>query len=276
MIRNDLSYADYSKIDAINWSRLKVIGVSPLQFIWERDNPRPETGYLRIGRAVHAYLLEPATFKERFAKFDGTRRGKAWDATKAHAESGGITLLSEDEFAAAIGCAAAVLANPHASEILKRGLKEATFTWKDEVTGLECKGRIDHVGKHLVDLKTAARMNQRVFASAAARLGYHSQLAFYRDGLEANGLDVSGDPFLIAVQSEMPHDVITYRLPPPVIEAGRTEYRRLLEKLAECRRTNQWPGAAPDGPVSFELPAWAYLDDEALELTMGGVAIGGL
>jgi len=268
--------AEYAAIDAINWSRLKAIAVSPLQFQYEQMNPRDEAGFLRIGRAVHAHILEPLTFRDRFVVHQGTRRGKAWDAIESHARAAGVTVLSEDEAEAAFGAAAAVLANPYAAEYLARGFKEAAFTWTDEETGLACKGRTDHAGRHLVEIKTAARMARRVFAAAAARLGYHSQLAYYHDGLAANGITVDAEPIIIAVQSEMPHDVVVYKLPPHVIEAGRSEYRRLLRLLKECRETNTWPGAAPDGPVTFELPAWATMDDEEVALTMGGVPLGGI
>ena len=271
-----MTYEEYEKIDAINWSRLKAMRISPLQYWFETHNPREdEPAFLRIGSAVHAHILEPDLFTSRFARFTGkARRGKEWAAFKE--EHAGKTILNAEEWDAAFGAAAAVLANRHAAKYLMAGLKEATFTWTDEDTGLKCKGRIDHAGTYLVDLKTAARMNQRIFASAAARLGYHSQLAFYSDGLAANDLPLKSDPIMIAVQSEMPHDVIVYRMPPHVIEAGRSEYRRLLAKLRECLDKNEWPGAAPDGPVDFQLPSWAYMDDTDVALTMGGVALGGL
>jgi len=272
-----VTYAEYRKIDAVNWSSLKAMAVSPLQYQYERMHPREETRYLRVGIAVHAHILEPHTFLDRFRRHEGSRRGKAWDAVRAEADAAGVTVLTEDEWDDAFGAAAAVLANPYAAAYLKSGLKEASFTWTDPGTGLLCKGRIDHAGSHLVDLKTAARIDQRTFAAAAARLGYHSQLAYYADGLAANGIKVDAEPILIVVQSSMPHDVIVYRIPPHVIEAGRAEYQRLLALLKHCRETNTWPGAAPDGPIEFELPAWATTGDgDDLNLTMGGEPLEGI
>ena len=178
--------------------------------------------------------------------------------------------------AAALGCANAVRKHPISWRHLSGGFKELTLTWTDPATGLPCKGRLDHTSTHLVDLKTAARVSRRQFASAAATLGYHGQLAYYMDGLHANGIEVHHEPILIVVQSEPPHDVIAYRVPGNVIEQGRTEYQRLLEKLRDCLDSGSWPGVAPDDLETFELPAYAYMDDEAVNLTIGGQAIGGL
>lgn len=266
MIHPGLTYADYAAIDAINWSRLKALRVSPLQFLHELTNPPSfDAAHFRIGTATHCRVLEPQEFDSRYVLFKGTRRGKAWDAAKAHAEAARVTVLNEDEAQAALGAAAAVVTNPHAASILSAGLREVSITWEDEVTHFDCKGRIDFAGDHMVDLKTAARIDPRSFAAQAARLGYHAQFAFYLDGLRANGLASDKPPVLIAVQSSMPHDVIVYLMPPHVIEAGRREYRRLLAKLYDCTEADRWPGVAPNGPVVFELPKWAYDDTYTLE-----------
>ena len=259
-----MTYAEYSRIDAVNWSSLKSIAVSPLQYWHDLRNPRDEAPHFRIGRAIHAHILEPHTFKDHFWRHEGERRGKAWKAVKARADAAGVCVLTAPEWAAAFGAAAAVLANPHAAALLSRGLKEAVLTWTDAETGLPCKARVDHAGRSLIDLKSAARINRNVFAAAAVRLGYPGQFAFYEDGLRANGIEPQDDPHMIVVQREMPHDVIVYRMPPEVVAFGREEYRRLLAKLKHCRKTNTWPGAAPDGPMDFVLPGWALPEDEGL------------
>lgn len=265
MIFPGLSFRDYAALDAVNWSRLKAMRVSPLQFFHELTNPQSfDAAHFRVGHATHCLVLEPDSFKERYTRFDGTRRGKAWTAAKSHAEAGGLTILSEEEATAAFGASASVLTNPHAKAILSEGLREVSLTWEDPETGLTCKARIDFAGDRMVDLKTAARIEPRAFRSAATRLGYHGQFAFYVDGLQANGIATAKEPVMIVVQSAMPHDCIVYLMPPHVIEAGRQEYRRLLRKLVECAETETWPGIAK-GPVVFELPPYAYSNDPELE-----------
>lgn len=270
-----MTYEEYSRIPANNWSRIKVLDVSPMQYRHELQNPPEEIGYFRVGRAIHGFILEQDTFKDRFVCYKGgVRRGKEWEAFKA--QHAGRTHLNLDEWTRAIGAATALLAHPVASGYLMTGLREQALTWDDEETNLPCKGRVDHCGTHLVDIKSTATIDRRLFAAACARLGYHAQLAFYLDGLRANGVAVHPEPILIAVQSEAPHDVVTYRLPDHVVQAGREKYRRLLRLLRECLETDTWPGIAPEEEVALDLPEWAYnMSDGAVELTMGGVALGG-
>ena len=259
-----MTYDDYRKIDAVNWSSLKSIGVSPLQYWHDLHHPRPDAAHFRIGQALHAHILEPETFASRFwrqEKQTGKGSRLAMAAAKSHASAAGVTVLSEAEYDAAFGSAAAVLANPHASALLSRGLKEAVLRWTDAETGLDCKARVDHAGKCLIDLKSAARIDPRRFASAAISLGYHCQLAFYEDGLRANGIEPADVPHLIVVESSMPHDVLVYRMPPHVIETGRHEYKTLLAKLKHCRETNHWPGRA-EAPIDFVMPAWHGTDED--------------
>lgn len=270
-----MTYAEYARIPAVNWSRLKSLRVSPLQYQHDLTAPREETGFLRIGTTMHAYILEPETFRDRFCVYEGAvRRGKEWEAFKA--ANANATILIASEMEAAVGCAKAVLAHPVAAPFLRGGFKEAVLQWEDAETGTKCKARLDIAGARLVDLKSAGQIGKRRFASQAASLGYHGQFAYYEDGLRANGIEPTGDPVMIVVQSEPPHDVITYRMPPHVIDAGRAEYRALLELLAECEESGVWPGVAPDELVDFELPAWAEMDDEPLNLTMGGKLLAGL
>jgi len=269
----NVTHSEYRKLPGINWSALKSIGVSPLQFQFDQVNQREETSYIRVGLATHCHVLEPDAYRDRFTCFAETRRGKAWDLVRAAADQQGLTVLSEKESAQAVGAAAAVLANPYAAALLTGGRREHFITWTDADTGLVCKGRVDQVGARLVELKTAARMDLRTFQAQAARLGYHAQLAFYLDGLGAAYIAPPDDPAIIAVQSTMPHDVVVYLMPPDVIEAGREEYKRLLARLKECQTRKVWPGVAPDGPVRFALPAWYGVDQGDLDLTVGGEAI---
>lgn len=49
----------YEEIDALNWSTLKHLHVSPRMLRWRADHPRPDTAALLRGRAIHCALFEP-------------------------------------------------------------------------------------------------------------------------------------------------------------------------------------------------------------------------
>jgi exodeoxyribonuclease VIII len=258
---------DYFAIEAINWSRLKLLRLSPKHFQHALTTTREDSAPLRIGRAVHAFLLDPDEFVRSFVCYkDGIRRGRAWDDFCAlHA---GKTILNEAEWTQALGTATAVDQDERAHGYLAHGLKEAGMTWTDEETGLLCKARVDFAGERLVDLKSTGRIEPRQFMQQSATLGYHGQLAFYQDGLRANGIDVDPEPILIAVESVLPHDVVVSRVPEHVVQAGREEYQRLLRLYKDCTARDSWPGCGAD-ILELTLPAWAApLDD--LFLTAGG------
>ena len=61
-----MSFQLYSQIEAMNWSRLKVIDKSPLAFQWALRHPREETEAMAFGTAFHLALLEPELFQESY------------------------------------------------------------------------------------------------------------------------------------------------------------------------------------------------------------------
>lgn len=259
----------YDRIPGINWSRLKDLRVSPRQF--HSAPPRAETVAMRIGLAAHTLILEPHRFDEQYVVWPQARRGNAW---KAFAEEhSNRCILTAAEHERAERCSDAVREHETASELLAGGVSEHGLSWTDEKTGHACKGRVDHVNGRLVEIKTTAIIDPRRFAALAVRLGYHCQLAFYFDGLRANGYDIAASPGLVTIQSEPPHDVVVYNVPDHVLGAGRAEYRRLLRLLDECEAKDEWPGIAKE-PLELLLPDWAYTDDDAEPLTVGGKAMG--
>jgi hypothetical protein len=263
---------EYERLPGINWSRLKNLRVSP--FYFENAPPRSETPALRVGLAVHARILEPGVYESRFALWDGRRAGKDWQQFAE--ENAHLTILNQQEHDNAKACADAVLANASAYDLLTSGFSEAPQVWTDRETGVQCKGRVDHATTRLVELKTTAIIDPGRFASLAARLGYHCQNAFYLDGLEANGHYCTEPPAMIVVESVPPHDVVVYDVPEMTLDAGRLEYRRLLKLYKDCTERDSWPGLG-DERRELILPAWAYnnISDEDLDLTIGGVSMGG-
>jgi len=74
---------DYAAIRAVNISSLKYLEQSPLLYRYRMANPEPRKQAFLIGGAFHCAVLEPDLFDKRYAVFDGTRRGSAWEEWKA-------------------------------------------------------------------------------------------------------------------------------------------------------------------------------------------------
>ena len=270
----DTDFDAYTKIEAVNWSTLKEMRRSPLHYKHRLTTPREDTPSLALGRATHTAVFEPDRFALEYAVFKGERRaGKEWEAFKESHK--GETILKLDEYMRCLAIRDAVRANPVAADYLAEGIAEQTIRWNDKETGIACKGRYDWYSRKkttLVDLKTTKDIDQRRFAQTAARFGYHSQLAFYADGLSYHaGRDV--DVVIIAVEYDAPYDVAVFHLDLDVLWAGREEYQELLRRVAGCRQLGRWPGKYTERQ-SLELPRWVFGDDDEtaddLGLTTGG------
>lgn len=260
--------AEYRAHNALNISALKEMRRSPLHYLHRIAFPRTSPA-MALGTAAHVATLEPERFASQYAIWDrvtdsgraAPRSGKAWDAFVAEQSGRLILTASEAEIARAI--AHAVRHDPVAVPYLATGEPEVVMRW--QMHGRECKGRVDWLtridGKPvIVGLKTARDPSPFPFGAASAKLGYHLQWAWYHDGYLANG-GLTPRMVEIVVESAPPHAVVVYQIPGDVIEQGREEYERLLDRLTECEDTNHWPGPAEVEQV-LTLPTWVYGEGE--------------
>lgn len=268
-----MTFAEYQKIDAVNYSTLKAGRTSARHLKHRMEHPQADSTRMALGRAAHTAVFEPERFLLEYAIFEGDRRqGKAWD--ECCAANRGRTILKADEYQQALDIAASVREHPVAGVLLAPpGEAEKVITWEDEATGLACKGRLDWYRPGLLcDLKTTADVGPLRFSATVARMGYHGQMAFYRAGLIANGLDAP-PPRLIAVEATAPYDVAVYVLDDDSLYAGEVECEELLRMVAAGRFSGKWPGQAPE-ELPLQLPAWAFKDggttDAGVILTAAG------
>jgi exodeoxyribonuclease VIII len=256
-----MNFAEYLKIDAVNASSLKEMRKSPLHYAYRQAHPMEDTPRLGLGRATHTAVFEPDRFAIDYAVFMGERRaGKEWASfCEQHPDQ---TILKRAEYETCLAMRDAVRSHPIAGPALTPpGEAEKVLTWTDEETGLPCKARLDWWRPGLLaDLKTAADIDRDRFAATAYRFGYHMQLAFYRAGLAANGLDAPA-PKIIAVEAAAPHDVAVLELDDDLLYAGELEVADLLARVAAGRSSGKWPGRYSDAAVALSLPPWVARDD---------------
>ena len=81
------AHADYTAIQAVNWSTLKFMAVSGRKLQWMKAHPRADSAALKLGRALHCAILEPERFvcdyvaapcKWNLATNDGRRCRAEW------------------------------------------------------------------------------------------------------------------------------------------------------------------------------------------------------
>lgn len=253
---------EYDQIQAENWSKLKHLARSPAAYSYRAANPEHDTAARKVGRAVHLAVLEPERFADSVAIWDGGRRyGKEWNAFVS--ANAGKELLKRDEFRQCMALQTAVRSDPVAAPHLMRGAAEQTVLWTDEVTGIKCKARTDWLNDVLADLKTTRDASPDGFARESWQYRYHTQLAFYSDGLRAAG-ERERPVLIIAVESAPPYPVVVYRLGEELLQHGREEYRELLSRLKGLRELG--PEAFATGYATCELdlalPRWMRHDED--------------
>lgn len=258
-------FADYVYAEGEHATALKEMLVSPLAYKHHVENGRPDKDALRIGRAVHAAVLEPEHFLRDFMAWTETsdsgasspRRGAKWETFRS--ANPDKTILTRAQYELAVNVADAVTHYPPACKLLDdlEGEAEVSLRWTHRATGLACKGRIDYISpRAIVELKTAKDVAPRAFGSAAAGLHYPMQLAFYSDAVRSLGI-IPPPCKIIAVGKEPPHDTVVYSVTEAHLAIGRSEYERALSLVAACRAANNWPGLARQEELDLMLPAWA-------------------
>jgi hypothetical protein len=284
-----MNHSEYSAINALNWSTLKKMSVSPAYFRHCIDHPEEESDKdsFRQGRATHCATLEPERFLSDYVvqpdfdqmardATDGslrTNKAKAlrdaysaeWFEQNNRPE---IEVISQEEMDIAIRSAKAIRSCKSAMDLLRNAKCEHVIRWHDPQTGIECKGRADIVCGRIVDLKTTRRNTMRELLRDAAQYDYHAQVAWYHDGAVLSGLiDGKTQPaaiFVHAPKGSTFTDVAVLDMeltPMEVLEAGRRKYQKLIELYMGCQATKTWFGMA-SAPVPWSIPEWKLMEDE--------------
>lgn len=255
---------EYRAHPAISRSELWRIRESPEKFKWYKEHPEPPTPALIFGQVFHKLALEPLTFGDEFAVAPNvdrrTKDGKAaWAEFTATAD--GKTVITQDVFDKASEMVCALYRAPFVKKLLD-GSHELPLFWTDEMTGEDCKVRLDALSEVngqpiIVDLKTTADASTDGFMRSAVRLGYHFQAAMYSEGYEKN---YGKKPLFvfIAIEKEAPFSVNILQADEAFVSHGYDIFRELIGTYHECKQTDNWYGFLGAYQVinNLALPSW--------------------
>lgn len=256
----------YHSADGISKSGLDLIAKSPLHY-WSRyinpdREPRLPTPAMITGTAIHTAVLEPERFASEYlvapAVDKRTKAGKEiFDAFVLECEAKEATPISVNDLEVCNNISDVVRRHHTAQELLKTGAAEVSMFWEDEQTGVLCKCRPDWMGdgRIVVDLKSTVDASPEGFLKSAFNYRYWVQAAWYVDGIhKATGTKPDAFVF-VAFEKEAPYACGFYYATDEMIEAGRQEYRRLLDTYADCLKHKNWHGYSPElQPLA--MPAW--------------------
>ena len=264
-IRAGISNEDYHAGPGVSKSGLwKIHNSTPAHFRF--PPPREEAAHFSFGEAAHLAILQPDEFEGTVYRGPDDRRGNKWKDAQEYCGIDGKLLLTAGDYDKALTIRDAVHADQWINSIITGGDRavEESVYWIDPETGVLCRCRPDLRRKDLnviIDLKTTKDAGPRDFARSVVNYGYHSQEAFYVDGMAAAGEPVDAFVF-IAWEKESPFAKAIYELPPSIVAEGRAIMRSALNTYAECKRADKWPGYA-EGVQELQLPRWAYQMIEA-------------
>lgn len=257
--------AEYERIEAINYSTLKLFDKSAAHARESMIHPSQPTDAMDLGTALHTAIYEPARFESEYVQAPKVdRRTTAGKKTWAEFEDShrGKEYLSADDWDRCKHMADAIYQHDIASALLSApGKNEVTILWTDSKTGIRCKSMLDRICLWLgwtvvVDLKSTVDASAFGFQKAVAKYLYDEQASFYLHGLHVLGGQTVKRRFLwMAAENVRPWCVAVYEPDADSLEEGGRMWRTHLDTYARCLELQQWPGY-PSEVNSLRLPRW--------------------
>lgn len=256
-----MTEAEYRARPGVNKSTLWEIRKSPAHYRHALEEQREDTKALRLGRAIHAAILQPRAFRKMYSTVPAgiDRRSKEGKAAFERFLQGAGELLTSEESVLCKRIASSVRRDPAAAALLKGCRFERPLFWTDPATGIACKCRVDALKPGVViDVKSCADASTRAFMRDALRYGYDVQAAHYLHGVRAVKGEAPWEWYFIAVEKAPPYAVNVLRASDGFLDRGEWQRMDLMERLQKCQETNEWPGY---GENELILPAWAEMPD---------------
>lgn len=243
----------------------------PAKYRYALDHPGEDiSDAFDFGRAAHQVVL--GDYENHVAVIPGTTnaagnsewRTNAAKEKVAEAREAGLTPIKPEQWAKVQEMATAIRNHRTAAGLLQSagGKPEQTIVWRDSLTGVWCRARIDWFrtpveGRRLIvtDYKTTPSADEESFGKSAADYGYFVQAAFYLEGVRALGLDTDPAFLFVAQEKSAPYLVNVGQLDETALVLGRNLVRNALTIYAECTRTGHWPDYGDD-VKTFTLPGW--------------------
>lgn len=225
---------------------------APAKFRYDQLHPRAPKREFDLGHAAHHLVLGTGP-ELRIIDHDDYRKKAAQQERDAAYADGAVPLLSH-EYDQVEDMAAALRADRVASSVLIAGTgrTELTLVWRDVVTGVMKRSRLDYLrdtldGRTLVvDYKTARSAEPAAISKALGDHGYHQQLDFYVDGVLELGLGKNPVPLLVVQEKEPPYLVTVVVIAKSAMDWGGVLNRTATDIYARCLRENNWPGYTTD------------------------------
>ena len=214
----------------LSYSALAQFKKSPNHLLAYWNKQIKTTNAMQFGSLVHKLLLQPDTFKDDFAIFEGARRaGKAWQEFSETNQD--KTIIKQSELDAANNILINATKHPVVKTMLKNAIdKELQLNWKHK--GVNFKGYADLITtynnkKCVVDIKTTSDAGNRFYRDLYYN-DYKMQLAMYQEQFNKET-----DAYIIAIETTVPFNVQVYKLDESLLFKGWMDYDHYTQKITE-------------------------------------------
>lgn len=260
MILDRLDMDAYLSLPSLGSSDLKIILNSPADFIANCSRIKNETKATTLGTAIHAAILEPDEFNDRYViqnqdwgprnKGEGYQR---WKEFKAEAkESGKLVIAFEDSL-----LLKRVIDATEKHKGLRSLLKGAAFEKTAISTDGKLKARADliTVDNYIWDLKTTSKgVNDNDISKTIYTMGYHFQAAHHMR-VFVDHMPIEGFGWIFVSTDTPAVHIVTRKASQTLLKAGKKDHDYALTLLHECNTTGNWWGY-DDGISEIDLPLW--------------------
>lgn len=282
----------YHGMDGWSVSQWKKLPKSPEEFYGYHVAKPPlwpfETApAMEFGTKVHARLLEPDTFAERYpvagccsaiiktgknagaqcGKSAEYRIGESWYCGVHGKDAEPVECLSHVDALRLNSIVRSIKTDPQLTAMLEiAGHVEYSLFGTHEETGLQVRGRLDKwyefgEGRMILDIKTFANdpTDERLVAAACLQRGYHCQAAAYLDMMAGHGKPCDAFAFIF-VRTSPPFNSCLWFLNDNDVELGRRRNRIALREIRARLDSGEWFGPRHGQPNYLTFPAYAHED----------------
>lgn len=247
MLQQKNTGIDYFKVDALSNSGIKEIIKSPQHFKVWTETPKKTTDAMRIGTALHSYVLDE---KRNFPIFSGetkTLKSKAGDAFLAYHPDG----LTMDEWIQVRAMGEAILAEKKLAALISGSKREFEIYGQEMVKILREDGSEDWVktpvkakidamtSTAILDIKTTSEC-ALLFPYQLRKYNYDVQSHWYPWMAETFHDGTPRDFYFIVVESMPPYGVLMFK----AVDArasGKLKSEKGMSLYAQSRASNRWP-----------------------------------
>lgn len=219
------------------------------------QKPRREKDAFKYGRAVHCYLLErdrfestymilPTAEKLGFKDFRTNAAKAKREEYLAMAAVKKCILLDEEDYTDMVTIAENISRHETAKDVIANGEPEVTLVFRDPITGIYLKVRIDFLsfaGKMITEVKTTSKsVSHMPFGGEIFGRGYDVQVALQimacMEVLKTKPLMNN----ILGIQKEE-KEIAGYELTGRQIDNAWAKLRFALDGIKKCIDENNWP-----------------------------------